>query len=163
MPLPVPTSRHLAAALCLLAPLPALALTAVTQQAVNMRTGPDRVFPVVTTLPARAPVRVAGCTNGWRWCDVNSGRDRGWVDARYLSSSIRGRAPIVRFSVGPYWDQHYRGRPWYASRGDWLNWGSPSFRPPPSPPVWRPGTQPSMPTPRSPGFGPPATDRPPGG
>ncbi|MDL9999122.1 SH3 domain-containing protein [Variovorax sp. J22P240] len=145
-------SRHAAALLLLLLPLPALAMNAMTLQAVNMRSGPDRAFPLVTWLPARAPVRVMGCTNGWRWCDVSSGRNRGWVDARYLSNSVRGRAPIVRFSPERYWDQHYRGRPWYADRSNWINWwAAPSFGPPPSPPAWRPGMQPSRQPPASPG------------
>jgi uncharacterized protein YraI len=124
-------------ALLLLLPLAALAQSAnTTRQAVNVRAGPDRAFPVVNWLPARTSVRVFGCTSGRRWCDISAGRTRGWVDARYLSNSVR-HAPIVNFSVASYWDRHYRGRPWDSNRNQWSNWGSPSFRPP-QPPPFRP-------------------------
>ena len=141
---PFPYRLRALAIVALLAPLAALAQTAATRQAVNMRAGPDRAFPVVTWLPAHTPVRVFGCTSRWRWCDVSAGRSRGWVDARYLSDGVR-RAPIVRFSVPSYWERHYRGRPWDANRNQWSNWGSPSFRPPPPPPVRPPGSQPRPP------------------
>jgi uncharacterized protein YraI len=109
-----------------------------TTNAVNVRAGPSSQFPLVSWLPAVSSVRVVGCTSGWQWCDVVVGRTRGWVHARYLAGLARGRTPIVGFSVADYWDAHYRHRPWYASRSDWLGWGSPSFRPPPPPPPrWR--------------------------
>ncbi len=88
------------------------------------------MFPLVSWLPAGTRVRVFGCTSGWRWCDVASGRNRGWVHSAYLTNVSR-RMPIVTFSVGSYWDLHYRGRPWYGSRSQWDAWGTPSFRPPP--------------------------------
>ncbi|MDM0078157.1 hypothetical protein QTH90_27365 [Variovorax sp. J2P1-59] len=49
-------SRHADALLLLLLPLSALAINAVTLQAVNMKSGPGRAFALVTWLPARAPV-----------------------------------------------------------------------------------------------------------
>ena len=121
-------------ALSLLLPIPALAQTAFTTQAVNVRAGPDRAFPLVTWLRPGTPVNVIGCTSGWRWCDVVAGGWRGWVYSRYLSGPIRSRAPVITFSVGSYWGAHYRGRPWYSSQPGWNNWGSPGFRPPPPPP-----------------------------
>jgi uncharacterized protein YraI len=148
-------------ALFLLLPIPALAQTAFTLQAVNLRAGPDRVFPLVTWLQPGTPVNVIGCTSGWRWCDIIAGPNRGWVYSRYLSSFVRGGAPIVTFSVGSYWGAHYRGRPWYSSRSAWNNWGSPSFRPPPPPPRRPP---PRPPQARPPNFGPPpGGNRPPSG
>jgi len=125
-------------ALSLLASIPALAQTAFTTQAVNVRAGPDRAFPLVTWLRPGTPVNVIGCTSGWRWCDVVAGGWRGWVYSRYLSGPIRSRAPVITFSVGSYWGAHYRGRPWYSSQPGWNNWGSPGFRPPPPPPRPRP-------------------------
>lgn len=122
----------LGSALC--AAAPDASAQAFTNRNVNMRAGPDRVFPVVTWLPANTRVRVFGCTSGWRWCDVAAGRNRGWVHASYLSNMPRGRTPIVTFSVGPYWDLHYRGRPWYPGAPGWAGWGQPSWRPPPPPP-----------------------------
>ena len=116
----------------LVAPVAAFAQRALTLRAVNVRAGPDRIFPLVTWLPARTDVHVVGCTEGWRWCDIAAGRTRGWVDANYLSGTFRNpRVPIVTFSVGPYWEAHYRGRPWFSSQADWADWGTPSFRPPP--------------------------------
>ena len=122
---PTNLSRYFVA-LILLLPIPVLAQTAFTVQAVNVRAGPDRVFPLVTWLQAGTPVNVIGCTSGWRWCDVITGRTRGWVYSRYLNF-VRSRAPIITFSVGSYWGAHYRGRPWYSNRSAWNNWGSPSF------------------------------------
>jgi uncharacterized protein YraI len=84
-----------------------------------------------TKLSAR--IAVAGCTSNRRWCDVASGRHRGWVHSAYLSNFSRRMQPVV-FSVGPYWHLHYRGQPWYGSRSQWDAWGTPSFRPPPG---WR--------------------------
>jgi len=124
----------IAAASLLALPVVGSAQIAVVNRNVNLRAGPDRVFPLVTWLPAGAQVRVFGCTSGWRWCDVASGRNRGWVHSAYLTNVSR-RTPIVRFSVGPYWDLHYRGRPWYGSRSQWAAWGTPSFAPPPG--RWR--------------------------
>ncbi len=117
--------------LFLLLPCPALAQLDHTRRPVNVRAGPDAVFPLVTWLPANTPVSVVGCIDGRQWCDIVAGRTRGWVRATYLAESFRNRtAPIITFSVGPYWDAHYRRRSWYSSRADWLDWGTPSFQPP---------------------------------
>lgn len=88
-------ARRLVLAALLLMPLSALALSTSTTRALNMRTGPDRFFEVMTVLPARTPVRVTGCISNWRWCEVVSRRHRGWVDSHYLQHSVRGRVPIV--------------------------------------------------------------------
>ena len=79
----------------------------------NLRAGPDRSFPLLSWLQGGTPVTVFGCLNGWHWCDVAFGFNRGWVS--------RFGVPMVTFSVGPYWGAHYRGRPWY-------------HQPPPAPP-----------------------------
>jgi uncharacterized protein YraI len=120
-------------ALLLLLPIHALAQTAVTLRAVNVRAGPDQVFPLVTSLQPRTSVHVVGCTDGWLWCDIISGRTRGWVQSRDLTNLFRDRTPIIAFSVEPYWDLHYKNRPWYASRSAWAGWGTPAFQPPPPP------------------------------
>ena len=121
-------------AFMLLLSLEAGAQTAFTTNDVNVRAGPDRVFPMVGWLPRGTSVRVFGCTSGWRWCDVAARRSRGWVHSSFLSNVGRGRIPIVAFSVGPYWNSHYRGRPWYPSQSQWMSWGTPGFWPPPPPP-----------------------------
>ena len=126
----------IAALMLVAAPQAACAQGAAVNRNVNMRAGPDRAFPLVAWLPAGTVVRVFGCTSRPRWCDVSNGRNRGWVNAGYLSNIRRG-TPTVTFSIGPYWDLHYRGRPWYADRSQWDGWGTPSFRPPPPTPPRR--------------------------
>jgi uncharacterized protein YraI len=130
--LPSLAGRFLIAA-SLLLPIPALAQTVLLSQAVNVRAGPDASFPLVTWLSARTPVQVVGCTEGRHWCDVASGRTRGWIHARYLGNFVHSRTPLVTFSVAEYWDAHYPRRPWYSERSAWIDWGTPGFRPPPAP------------------------------
>ena len=67
----------------------------------------------------------------WRWCDVVAGRDRGWVYSRYLSLPSQGSAvvianggpnlglPVVEFELGPYWDEHYPRRLFFAQKARW--------------------------------------------
>jgi len=136
------TSRNLlialAAALCI---APAAAQTATVTSSVNVRAGPEKSFPTVTWLLGGTPVTVAGCTADWRWCDVTTGRDRGWVYARFLSYPFKGSAvaivkggpdlglPQVEFSLGPYWDAHYQGKRWFAQKAQYQRrWDQ---RPPP--------------------------------
>jgi uncharacterized protein YraI len=112
-------------------PTIAAAQDAVASVALNMRAGPSTEFPVVDVLPDGAAVDVHGCVNGYSWCDVTWRDARGWVSASYLQYSYQNRyvpiveygpridLPIIEFSVGSYWDNHYRGRPWYGQRARW--------------------------------------------
>ena len=85
--------------------LPAAAQLDTTRRAVIVRAGPDNLFPQVARLPNASTVRVFGCTANPRWCDVLSGRTRGWVPVNELSQSSRLRnAPAIAFSVVEYWD-----------------------------------------------------------
>jgi uncharacterized protein YraI len=144
---------------------------AFTTAAVNLRAGPDRSFPLVSWLQGGAPVTVFGCLNGWHWCDVAFGFNRGWVYGRFLALPFNGQqvlimnsgprfgVPMVTFSVGPYWGAHYRGRPWYHQpppRG----WGPPPPRPPPPRPPSASAPPPSRPPS---GSQPPPPARPPSG
>jgi len=172
------------------------AQVAYTTRAVNIRAGPDRAYPQVAWLPSGVSVDVIGCVDGYRWCDVAAGPNRGWVYAGFLSYPyqnqpvpiISGGAvlglPLITFSIGPYWDSYYRGRPWYGNRAYWYSRPTPYYRPPPQhyrpqpqrPPTYLP--QPSRPPgyvppthrppayappQRPPGYAPPASGRPPGG
>jgi uncharacterized protein YraI len=114
---------------------PAGAMTAAhTTTQVYMRTGPDTAYPAVTMLPAGAPVTVYGCLNGWQWCDIAFGPNRGWVAGAYLTGRWQGRptpwhyaaprynVPIIQFNFGTYWDSHYRNRPVYRHRDRWQRW-----------------------------------------
>lgn len=130
------------AILCLAIPAAASAQSAFTNKDSNLRAGPSRDYPIVAQIPAGTAVQVEGCLNDWSWCDVipPSG-DRGWIYAGHLDYPYEGGQveileggvflglPIVTFSIGPYWDSYYRGRPWYERRGYWVG------RPPA--PHWR--------------------------
>jgi uncharacterized protein YraI len=146
---------------------------AVAIQSVNVRAGPDPMFPLVTWLSPGQRVSVFGCIQGWRWCDVFTGRHRGWVYSRFLAFTGGGRSvvistggptlglPMVTFSVGSYWGAHYQGTPWFSTQAHWNSqWG----RHPP-PPVWHappPSRPPSPPRPPTGGGGVPDFRPPPG-
>lgn len=109
----------------------ASAQEAFTTRSVNVRAGPDTSYPAVAVLGSGTPVEVMGCLDDWSWCDVVFADNRGWVYSPYLSYVYQGSRvpfysyaptfgiPIVTFSVGPYWDRYYRGRPWYGRRDFW--------------------------------------------
>ena len=128
------TSRRLAhwmMAIALIASFPVSAQLDATFRVAVVHAGPDPTFPQVTRLPAASNVHVVGCVASRQWCDILSGRTRGWIRAADLRQTDRvRRAPEVTFSVGEYWGAHYRTRPWFARRDDWIGWGTPGFEPP---------------------------------
>jgi uncharacterized protein YraI len=91
---------------------------------VNLRAGPGTEYPVVVTLGAGTGLEIYGCLSGYSWCDVNWRGYRGWVSSNYLEAAYQDRRvyvrevapPIISFSFGSYWDDHYRGRSWYRDR-----------------------------------------------
>lgn len=139
-------------ALSLLFPLAAHAYDGYVVADVNLRAGPDVDYPPITTLPAGAPVSIQGCIQGWTWCDVIAGYDRGWIAGTYLQEAYRGNRvivtdygasigiPVVAFSLGAYWGHYYRERPWYHDRVRWEHhsWG---YRAPPRPAGWAAGAR----------------------
>jgi uncharacterized protein YraI len=150
--------RLLALAAGLALSIAADAQTAYTARDANLRAGPGRDYPLVSWLPQGTPITVAGCYEGWRWCDVIAPPNRGWVYAGFLSYPYQGRTvtildagpmlglALVPFSVGIYWDNYYRTRPWYGRRSYWEHRPPPHYRPPHyRPPTYRPPTQPSRP------------------
>ena len=112
-------------------PAAASADTARVTVTLHMRAGPSTEFPVVATIDEGARVLVHGCVRGYRWCDVSSAGSRGWVDADYLTYPYHDSyvpiidygaeidLPIIGFDVYSYWDDYYRGRPWYHRRHYW--------------------------------------------
>lgn len=100
---------------------------------VNMRAGPAVAYPAVTMIPSGSPVSIYGCLDGWTWCDVSAGPNRGWVAANFVQDNYQGRRvvitdygsqigiPVVTFALGTYWDNYYRARPWYRERTSWEN------------------------------------------
>lgn len=144
-----PNSVRAVLAAAALVPALASAELAVTTRGVNMRAGPDSSYPRVAALGRGVQVDVIGCVEGWRWCDVAVGPNRGWVFAQYLSYALYDRPaviayggpalgiPLVSFTIGPYWDNYYRGRPWYRNRHYWYSRPiarAPEWR---APPGWR--------------------------
>src|SRR4051794_6607580 len=115
---------------------------AITSKNVNLRAGPSRDYPLVAQVPEGSSVQVVGCQQDYAWCDVSAGPDRGWVYSGNLEYPYEGETvpilqegpviglPIVTFSVGPYWDNYYRGRPWYTRRSYF------AARPVPHPGAW---------------------------
>lgn len=115
-------------------PLPALAQFDHTRDAVNVRAGPDRAFPLVAWLPANTRLKIVGCTEDRQWCDIVHGRRRGFVHARYLTPQFTNRtAPVITFNVKDYWDAHYTQQSWFPTYVDWVDFGKPGFVPPPPP------------------------------
>ena len=138
----------------------------------NLRAGPDAGYPRVATVPAGARLQIFGCLDGWYWCDVAWGPERGWISAGLIASDFGGGRvivydngprlglPFVTFSLGLYWDNYYRSRYWYRQRSRWDH-----YRPPPyhgRPPGYRPPHHnPPPPSHRPPSTRPPSHGRPP--
>jgi uncharacterized protein YraI len=99
---------------------------------VNMRSGPSTQYPPVIVIPVGSQVDIRGCLSGSNWCDVAYAGYRGWVSGSYLQASYSQRRvyvdpeyyrplgiPTVTFSIGRYWDDHYRDRSFYRERDRW--------------------------------------------
>jgi uncharacterized protein YraI len=123
---------HLAAlGLSLFAIAPVFAADGYVTGNVNLRAGPDTSYPSVVMLPAGAEVAIQGCVDGWSWCDVAAGNERGWVAGDFLQEEYQGQRvlvpeygmqigiPVVTFVFGTYWDDNYRHRSWYGNREHW--------------------------------------------
>ena len=132
--------------------LPALAQeTVYTTSTTTLQAGPATDYPAVGTFGAGTPVTLYGCLNGYDWCDVSYQDARGWVDGQQLVYPYENQRvplavygpelslPIVSFSFGSYWDEHYHGRPFFAERERFEHHAPPPppphrDRPPPLPP-----------------------------
>src|SRR5262245_48136280 len=99
---------------------------------VNLRAGPGTDYPVIVVVPARSWISIGGCLADYAWCEVIFEGNRGWMRSIYLQGwyqghyySLRDYAPrlgypVVAFDIGPYWDNNYRDRPFYAERARWV-------------------------------------------
>lgn len=131
----------IAGAAALIQPAAAHAQQIYINTPVQMYAGPDLDYPIVATLHPGLAVELAGCLPNYDWCDVilYDGL-RGWVFGRSLSYPWRGEVlpvpqygsvigiPLISFSIGDYWGNHYRNQPWYDDH----RWRRP---PPPQPRV----------------------------
>jgi len=131
--------------------LPAMAQeTAYTTSNVTLEAGPAPDYPAVGSFGAGTPVTLYGCLDGYVWCDVSYQDARGWVDGQALAYPYQDQRvpiavygpqlslPIVSFSFGTYWDEHYHDRPFFAQRERFEH-----HAPPPPPP--RRGPPPPLP------------------
>ena len=57
---------------------------------VNLRAGPDTEYPVIDTVPSRAPIAILGCLGDHTWCDVAFQDSRGWMRSIYLTGFYQG-------------------------------------------------------------------------
>ena len=126
-----PTRSALTIVLSFAAATAAFAADGYVTGDVNLRAGPDPSYPSVATLSAGTSVAIQGCVDGWSWCDVASGDNRGWVAGDFLQEEYGGRRvlvpdygvqigiPIVSFVFATYWDNNYRNRSWYSDRSRW--------------------------------------------
>ncbi|MFN7012136.1 MAG: SH3 domain-containing protein [Allorhizobium sp.] len=132
----------LSAAFVAVLPGLAAAANAYSTANVNMRSGPSTQYPPVLVIPAGARVNIQGCLSSANWCDVAYAGYRGWVSGSYLQTTYSQRRvyvdpqyyrplgiPSITFSVGSYWDRHYRDRDFYRDRDRWQG-GNYRSRPP---------------------------------
>ena len=89
---------------------------------VTMYAGPDMSYPAVDTIPAGEPVAIEGCDDGYGWCDVIWGEDRGWIPGNYIQYEYNDQPvllpayaavigiPIVTFAIADYWGRYYHNR-----------------------------------------------------
>jgi uncharacterized protein YraI len=109
----------------------ALAATAVATTNVNLRAGPSTQYPAVNVVLSGDAVSVQGCLSDRSWCDVSYSGQRGWMSSNYLAYVQGGQryigtrvvtsigAPVISFSFGSYWGNHYKGRSFYRDRARW--------------------------------------------
>lgn len=114
-------------------PLAAAAEEAFTTNAVDVFAGPSSEYPPIGQLPPNSRVELFGCLSDWSWCDVGFAGDRGWIYAGDLVIPYRGsrvavieygpriHLHIVSFSLNSYWGAHYRSRPFYRERTQWVS------------------------------------------
>jgi uncharacterized protein YraI len=116
---------------------------------VSLRAGPGFDYPVVASMNAGSGVTIYGCLSGWSWCDISWRGNRGWASGQYLQVVYQNQRrpilgygtyiglPFVTFSIGNYWGNYYRHRPFFNQIN---RWGGPGFHPPkgPKPPYMKP-------------------------
>ncbi|HDZ74417.1 MAG TPA: SH3 domain-containing protein [Aurantimonas coralicida] len=116
------------------------AARAIATADVNLRAGPSTRYPAVDVVGGGDRVRVYGCLENRSWCDVGYDGQRGWMSSNYLAYAGGSRrytgerairaieAPVISFSIGGYWDDHYRARRFYRERDRYDGIYGPRYR-----------------------------------
>jgi uncharacterized protein YraI len=106
-------------------PAAAQAADAIAQHSGTLRAGPGSDFPEVDHISSGDSLQVYGCTDGYDWCDVSDGDNRGWFPGSRIAYMRDGSEEIlpevatvvgigiVGFAVDEYWGAHYHSRPWF--------------------------------------------------
>ena len=167
--------------LAIVLPVAASAQQAFARGPMDLRAGPAGSYPLVANIAPGQPVQVMGCVNGYAWCDVVLPDGlRGWAYAGSLDYAYQDQrvplasygayigVPIVAFSLGAYWSNYYRDRPWYNQPSWWGGRPPPPVvgwrPPPPGVPGWHPNPYPAGGWGPRPGYRPPGPGyHPPGG
>jgi uncharacterized protein YraI len=96
-----------------------------------MHAGPQAAYPQVRRIDRGQQVQLYGCLEDRSWCDVGYGDDRGWIPGPDLYGEYQGRRDSIAnlygnfrmgslpFSIGDYWDDHYRQQEFYSQRSNW--------------------------------------------
>lgn len=111
------------------APTVAEAAKAYTDGRLQMFAGPGERYPDLVGVPHQSRVELIGCLPQGRWCDVQFGPYRGWVNGDALRVKSGGRytsiygagftSPVADFDFDAYWNVYYRDRPFYSERRRW--------------------------------------------
>ncbi|MEN3976638.1 SH3 domain-containing protein [Emcibacter sp. SYSU 3D8] len=129
------TATALALGATIMIAAPASAVPGYSTDRLDVKAGPDYDYPTVAYARSGSRIEINGCLRDWSWCDVTTHRGRGWVLGEDLQAERAGRrisygAPWgvanVTFSIGNYWDNHYKGRSFYGDRDNWSRRGGKS-------------------------------------
>lgn len=122
------TAAAIALGAAVLVSAPASAVPGYATDRLEVKAGPDYDYPTVAYARSGMRLEINGCLRDWSWCDVTTRRGRGWVIGDDIVAERNGRrvvygmpwgVPTVTFTVGNYWDNHYRGRGFYRDRDNW--------------------------------------------
>jgi uncharacterized protein YraI len=114
-------------------PAVAQAAEAVAIHSGTMRAGPESDFPAVDHISSGDDLEVYGCTDGYEWCDVSDGDNRGWFQGSRIAFVRDGRREIITdvgaavgigivgFALDDYWGAHYHSRPFFRQEHTFQN------------------------------------------
>ncbi|GAG06032.1 unnamed protein product, partial [marine sediment metagenome] len=94
-------SKLVLSVLLLCTSLSVFAADAYVNADVNLRSGPGTEYPAVTVVPRWTGLQVQGCVEGYSWCDVLVGADRGWIYAQYLQFVQNNNETVYLDGNGP--------------------------------------------------------------